>query len=268
VNYECESYRDVLKEELQRRVDQNPLYSLKAFARNLEIAPSQLSEVFSHKRGLSSDKAKQISKKLQLNKMETDFFVTMVESEHHRSKSKREIARVKLAKFKGAKLEELEEESFKVIRDWYHFAIIELIKMRGFKENPKWIASQLGIQPEQAEQALKRLVRLNMVEKIKGRYKVSQTKIYKTKGSVPSADVRSHHNQMITKALWAIETQSVKERHLFSTTMAIDSSRLEEAQKLIKEFHMKLNILLTERKSKKDKLYAFTTQLFSLKEKQ
>ncbi len=55
------NYRDYLRRELEQRVQQDPRYSLNRFARDLDLAPSRLSEVLSGKQGLSRAIAERIS---------------------------------------------------------------------------------------------------------------------------------------------------------------------------------------------------------------
>jgi len=83
------NYRSFLRLELERRCKQNPRYSLNAFARDLGLAPSRLSEVFSEKQGLSREVATRISEKIGLNQDETETFCDLVEMEHARSAEKR-----------------------------------------------------------------------------------------------------------------------------------------------------------------------------------
>lgn len=264
----AENYRQILKFELERRIGHNPLYSLKAFSRDINISPSQMSDIFSRKRGLSRIKAEEISHKLKFNQIEKDYFVTMVQAEHERSIANREIAQVRLRKLRGTKLKNLDKDSFKVIHHWYHFAIIELAKTRGFKSNSTFIANKLGIRKEEAEDAIERLINLNMLKIVKGRLRPQERALYKSTTNVPSLSIRNHHRQIIKKASESIDGKDLEERHLFSTTMAIDSSKLEEAKAMISEFHHKLNSFLTTESSKKNEVYTFSSQLFSLLEEE
>src|SRR2546430_13739191 len=53
-------YRRVLRKELESRCRTSPRYSLRAFARDLKISPSRLSEILSGKQGLSRAAARGI----------------------------------------------------------------------------------------------------------------------------------------------------------------------------------------------------------------
>lgn len=75
-------YRTILKSQLQRRQELNPKYSLRAFAKKLEISPSKISELLSGKKKLSSKRAEIIANRLGLIGKERELFIlsTQVES--------------------------------------------------------------------------------------------------------------------------------------------------------------------------------------------
>ena len=54
-------FREVLKQVLQKRAGNNPSYSQRAFARDLGISPSTLSEVLKGRYGLSEKKSREIA---------------------------------------------------------------------------------------------------------------------------------------------------------------------------------------------------------------
>src|SRR5438128_1427996 len=89
-------YKTILKEELAARCRQNPRYSLRAFARDLKIAPSRLSEILNGKQGLSRPAADKIARALGYGASEIERFCDLVESVHARSKRDRDSARVRL----------------------------------------------------------------------------------------------------------------------------------------------------------------------------
>ena len=91
------NYRQILGEELERRCKRNPSYSLRSFARDLNLSVGSISKVLSGKQGLSASKAKQISKLLDLGDSETELFCTLVESSHARAKVNRDLALKRLS---------------------------------------------------------------------------------------------------------------------------------------------------------------------------
>ena len=89
-------YRVQLQQEFDRRRKGNPYYSLRAFARDLAIAPSRLSEIFNHKQGLSRKVALRIADTLGFIGESRELFLDSVTSQHARSKSERQMAFMRL----------------------------------------------------------------------------------------------------------------------------------------------------------------------------
>tara|TARA_B100001094_G_scaffold330139_1_gene394637 strand:- start:1838 stop:2185 length:348 start_codon:yes stop_codon:yes gene_type:complete len=92
-------YRVQLRRELNRRRYANPYYSLRAFARDLKIAPSRLSEIFNHKQGLSRKAALKITDLLGIIGETREYFLDSVTAQHARSKTDRNSAMLRLDRY-------------------------------------------------------------------------------------------------------------------------------------------------------------------------
>lgn len=131
-------YRSILKAELAKRCGANPRYSQRAFARDLDLSPSRLSEILSRRYGLSRVAAQGIAKRIGLAKEECRRFLDLVESEHARSKVAREAAKDRLNS--DSEQSQLQMDAFAIVSDWYHFAILELTCLKDFVSDNRWIA--------------------------------------------------------------------------------------------------------------------------------
>ncbi|MCB0418879.1 MAG: helix-turn-helix transcriptional regulator [Bdellovibrionaceae bacterium] len=74
-------YRMVLMQELGRRKERNPHYSLRALARDLELSAASLSRIMSGKTALSISSVRRIVLGLELSPEETLKFITSLEDE-------------------------------------------------------------------------------------------------------------------------------------------------------------------------------------------
>ena len=257
-------YRMILKEELDSRCEQNPHYSLRAFARDLNLSPSRLSEILNRKQGLSRKAAAKIAEFLGFSGDEKEYFCDLVTSQHARSKNEREVAKIRLMKNQAEADEyyQLQLDTFKVIADWYHVGILELIKLDDFVEDSKWIAKRLRITPIQAELAIERLLRVNLLERSEGKLIVKQNTGL-LKGGMPSESIKKFHRQILNKAIEALVLQSIEEREFSVNILAIDKDDIDEAKNQIRKFQQKFcsNI---KNKEKKDSLYCLSIQFFNL----
>lgn len=255
-------YRTLLKEELEGRLKRNPRYSLRSFARDLNLSSARVSEILRGKSGLSRDRALDIARRLGLNTVETDYFADLVDSAHARSKVKRELARIRIQKHVVPFAQQIQMDAFKIVSDWYHFAILELTEVRGFKSDPLWIAQALGISAMEVKIALERLERLELIASHDGKLVATESFTASPDG-VPSESIRKFHHQILEKAAIAIQIQPVEKRDFSSLTLAIDPTKLPEAKQRIKEFRRDFYRYMSGFKDKRS-VYCLGVQFFDL----
>lgn len=263
--FEQTQYREILRNTLVERSRAHSQYSLRAFARDLDLSPAQLSEILKGKKGLSRKTARTVAHELGFNLEETEHFCDLVESEHGRNRISREIARAKIqAKTQGSH-RPLQLDVFQVVSDWYHFAILQLIKLPGWPksgESIPWISKRLGISRVEASSALDRLERLELVEKKDGRYQVTSDYVFSSDG-VPSEAIRKFHRQVLEKAIGAQGTQSLEDREFRTALFPICREDLPKAKKRMREFQKAFVDRVSATESP-DRVYCFSMQLFNL----
>lgn len=239
------NYKMILREELLKRKQTNPSYSLRAFSRQLNVSPAQLSQVISGKRPLTAKTAFRIAEILNFSPTETSL---LVESTFQPGEKKNDVVPT-----------EIRAEEFQVISDWYHFGILSLIELPNHKADPRWIARQLGITPTEASEALARLVKLKIVEVAKG--KMTQVmKPVRTSTDIPSAAIRRYHLQNLDKSKEMLGIVPVEKREYSAITMAVSLKNIPKAKKMITEFKRKLAGLMEN--GEKQAVYTLAIQLF------
>lgn len=257
-------YRVILRDVLEERCSRNPRYSMRAFARDLGISVSRLSHILKGRFGLSRNSAEEIAKKIGLNNQETQYFCALVESKHARAYAKKEAAKKQLEDFVDY-YQALNVDNFKVISDWYHFAIMELTLVQNFRSDTLWIAKVLGISQYEAAQAIDRLLNLELLEIEKGKLKLTG-QFFAGGAGTPSEAIRKFHTQFLEKAQKALVFQSVQERDFSAVILAVDSSRVDEARQDIKKFRNKFDKKFSA-SDRKDSVYGLGIQFFKMNEK-
>jgi len=259
-------YRNVLKAEFQKRLSKNPQYSLRAFSRDLSMAPQMLSDVLNEKKDLSLDSAAEITNKLGLDPISTQNFLDSITLKSCKSDLAKKIILQRMDErnqnLSGAKT--LNVELFKTISDWYHLAILELIKCDNFKYDHGWVAAHLGITVYEVKEAISRLKTLELVEEIDGKIQITEFHV-SALSDVPALALREHARQILSKAIVSLEEQTQEERDITSITMAIDPRLLPEAKKMILQFRRKLCKFLESGERKE--VYVFSPTLFRLTKK-
>lgn len=230
----------------------NPQFSLRAFARKLGVAPSALSEILSGKRPITEKTARRLSLRMSLSPEElARVFVHESKKEADSSGKKRQ----------SLAYSEIEQDQFKAVSDWVHFAILSLSETRDFDSSADWIAQRLGVSESVAQQSFDRLVRLGMLRRVRGQWRPKQARYTSPDEIVNSALKRAHvqHFQLAQKSL---EELDLSVRDFIGITMAIDPSKLTEAKRRIREFRDELAGCLEV--GEKREVYQLAIQLFPL----
>lgn len=248
----------------------NPAFSLRAWAKQMQLSNAALlSMVMNRKRrllpSLSSKIREHFLRTAKFTKLEAQYFEALVLFSNAKTEDEKFFYQDMLSSMRDDNsFSTLQLDQLRFISDWYHFAIIEMTKIKGFNSDPAWIQVRLGNEVSLTEvtEAVDRLVRLGLLEKDEsGQLRKSKQKL-STTSDIPSASIKKHHSQMIQKALKAMEIQSVNDRDITSHTIAIDTSKLPEAKKMIQNFRRRLGNFLAS--SESDTVYQLNIQLFNV----
>ncbi|MGK5087279.1 DUF4423 domain-containing protein [Bdellovibrionota bacterium FG-2] len=255
-------YRAILKNEFEARRRYNSSYSQRAFARDLGLAPTRVSDVLLRKQGLSPRLAVSVAKKLKLTAVQGEVFCALVQSEHARSRGDKEAARSKLESFRSNPDRMLTLELFHLIADWDHFAILELTRTKAFRSELKWISAQLKISVSEAETAIARLTKLGILREEKGKW-VCTNQFVAAPSEVASAAIKKYHEQLLKRAAQALHEQAIEARDFSAVNVTVSPEQLPEIKKRIQKFRREL-VQWIESKPERDHVYCLSTQLFAL----
>lgn len=257
-------YRETLRKELQKRAALNKTYSLRAFARDLKVSPSRLSEILAKKNGLSQVNALRIARSLELTPRDQDGFLLSVLSQHSRNPAERRKAIRKLDELKASSPKKvLHQDEFRVVADWYHYGILELLNLKNFELSPVAVAAQLKISKTDAFAAIERLKNLGWIRKVNSRW-VSDPEYRVFSSNTPSLALRKFHSQLVRKAEEAIHQQEMSERILQSLVLTTTPERIQEAGRELSDFCYKFNQKYGSKYLEGETLYALTLQFFRL----
>jgi uncharacterized protein (TIGR02147 family) len=241
----------------------NNRYSLRAFARDLDLSPSRLSRILNSKEGLSEKSAKKISDRLFSNHHEKEFFVTLVLTDDARSASMKKHAREKLLTLTTvSSLKILDSEVFRAISDWYHYVILEMTKLNQFKYRLDWIAKKLGLHSLVAQQAIQRLLDLGLLKHTDDGYLVETESDLTTTDNIPSEAIRSYHQQILGRASEAVTFQTVDERDYSALTFAINREERREISIKIRRLENEIVEYLKNSPYKHDRHDVYTLGLY------
>lgn len=250
-------YIECIQEAWDESKTRNPSYSLRALARDLGVSPTGMSLILNKKRPVTIDNAIKWACILKLSAEKKQLFLEAVtrDSEQRLNPNNRKSTQLE----EKIQYMQLTLDQFSMISDWYHLAILNLVGLKTFEHNQKWICSQLGISKTQCSEAIERLIRLELLE-IKDKKFIRTPNNINTPSNLPSEAIKNFHRQNIQRAISSIDDTEVDERDITSIMMPIDKTKLAEAKKMITNFRRELSIFLKEEQG--DQVYSLNIQLF------
>ena len=221
--------QSLLQKRMTEAKARNPAFSVRALARKVGLSPAMTSRVLSGKRNVSLKLARQITEALMLDPQERSEILSLF-PEKKIPRSDRPTDQVDPLYL------QLNADHFRMISEWHYFAILSLMKTRDFSSSSTWIGERLGLSVPQVEQALERLIRLELVERTEdGRLKRSPSR-FRTTDDVVNLSVRKALFEGLDLARSALETESLERRDFTSLTLAFPSARMNEAKEMIRKF--------------------------------
>lgn len=244
-------FQNLLNKELSKRTRKNPSYSLRSFAKHLEVSPSALSAMMSGKRPITKKSVQHLGLRMGLS-------VKKIEEILLGLNLKLSSTTKKLPDF-----QELQMDQLSVLSDWYNLTILELMKLKDFEPNEAYVARKLGISIFDARNAIDVLHRSGILEiTAKGQWKDKYEGFTNSLPKEETTAVKKRlQQQYFEKALSAISDVEYAKRDHTGMTMAIAEEDIPLARTLITKFRRELSQLL-ESRGKPDQVYHLSVGLF------
>jgi uncharacterized protein (TIGR02147 family) len=207
----------------------NEQYSLRAYARNLNVPVSSLSEIINGKRPLTKNICEKIGKALNMSPEQIEFFSTQKSSLSNKSTT-------------GFDYRQIALDSFYIISEWHHYGILQLMRTVDFVNDSEWIAKRLNIENAEVELAMIRLIRVGIVEVLEDGQLVDTTEGRSThlKNDFTNEQLRNFQIKALENAIHSLRNTPIEYRDNTSMTLAISKKALPFAKEEIKKFRRQL----------------------------
>lgn len=261
-----DNYRNILNEILAERSTANSAYSMRSYARDLDIAPSTLSEILNGKKGLSKTLANSIAKRLRLPDWEVNYFCDLVAKEHAKSPKARAEAKERL---KNRKTENhvhvINQQAAKALTSWVDLAILELTHLKNFKPSIPWIAKKLNKEEALVIISVKRLEEAKLLE-INHETGVwnDRSPLFSSTDGVPNESIRNFHKTVLNLAIEKLENPDVQARTVKTVVFSVSEANVAKAKQILNDAITQIVSLADESNQERENVLCFSAQLFSL----
>lgn len=260
-----EDHRDYLKNELVKRFQRRPHYSMRAFARDLELSPSTLSDFLNNKLSISEERIRELSKKIALENKHKEHWLDLIKLKFSKKKSDIQLAKIRIQQRLEQSGGKLSMARFKTLTTWYYLCVYHLIQIHPRFQKPEECAQTLGISGDEVRLALKALLQVGILS-WDGQIYSAQDDYVLVSENTPSEHIREYHSQFLKKAHNSIEGQPASSRELSTCLLTVRKSDIEKIRSDIQNFADQMVSKYTST-ADVDELYCLTTQFFSLIEK-
>lgn len=235
---ETDLYIKMLQSAYQAASDKNQRYSLRAFAKTLDIDSSLLTKVMTGKQVPSVKQAERLTAVLGLKTEEQDLFLNSVATALLRHKLGKKSSRKSVSSEDPEAI--IDEETLQTISKLYHYALLELTLLDDFESDTKWIARKLNLTHLETQYAVDRLLRLGLLQFINGRLQKTSRMLATRDKSKTGPAYRLLQREILQHAMTALEKVSLERRSQIGMTMAIDPQKIPAAKEMIQDFNRKL----------------------------
>jgi uncharacterized protein (TIGR02147 family) len=252
--FEYKQLPEYLKDVLAHRTEKNSSYSMRAFAKALDIDQSTLSRFINGKRKGSLRLVEKLCENLMLTLDETSYFKDQFKRQYKES-----------ANEEGAQeYQKIDTDNFEYFSSWFYLPILQLIRLDNFVPDNKWISDILGVKKEKVDEAIERLQRLGLLKIENGKWYDTSSGFITTleKGKTSSA-LKNNQKQLREKAIDALYNIDISQRDHSSIVIPCKKSDMPEIKKRITEFRRDLAKYL-ERHEDPEDLYQLTVSFFPL----
>ncbi len=251
--------------EFRARKKRNGSYSIRAFARDLGLSPSHLSEFLSGKSKLSHDKAENLADKLKLQGEHRYHWCDLLTA-HSKLKKDRDAAIFRICQRLESSHGAIQEKVYRTISDWHYFAILAF-----FGAHPGWSADELaqktGLDNKTIEESIDSLVDLQLLRPVDRGYE--PTNDYSLAGNtIPSEAIRKSHNQILKLSQMALEKFDMKQRESQSLFVSIPKNQIASFHEELKKKILETAAEFSKTELDKDKLsvQTITLQVFPVED--
>lgn len=254
-----------LEDVFLEKKEKNPSFSVRAWSKQMGLSThSALSGWLNGKKEILPSNIESINQSLKLNGKELKYFESIVGLKIAKGAEKDFYEKQILLLHPSNESTYLNEQYFEIISKWLHMAIIEMTQLPSFQNSAQWIQKRLvkDYSLEEVEEALNRLIGMGLLKEDDENPNrlVKTSKRLTTPKDRPHIAIQNHHREVLSLASEQISEQSVDERCYDTCTMTIDSSKIDEAKRLIIKFREDMCHLME--KSDGDRSYQLAVQFF------
>lgn len=246
---------EFLNNELELRKSKNSRYSLRSFARFLEIEPSYLSKILRGKISFSIKVIKSIGQKLKITENEVLEFSNDLKANKRLFKS---------LENNHAPPIKLSSSQIEILKLWYLPIITEALNLNiNFSDLLNHLSSELNISVLELKKSYSTLINIGVIQNHNGKLKVKNS-FYLPKSNTLDLEelIEKHLIEIIIKSAENIKNTPNSLRRNVTMTFTMDQALLEQLDKEVDSFRRKIITKYEKLSKNKNSIYELSLSIF------
>jgi uncharacterized protein (TIGR02147 family) len=245
-----------LEEQFNFRKAHNPIYSLRAYARDLDLHPSTLSKILKGTRRLPFAVVESVVTRLELSQTEKEHFFTSV-------LQSRGLRALQQTPWPNPPVKTLKNDiHFSIISEWEHYAILNLLKLKDFQSSYQWMSDRIGISIFRCKKVIETLLQAELIKQDDQKNFIRNYPKITSSDEVSAHALKIAHQNDLKLAASKIWNTPLSQRDFYSMTMPINVKNLKRAKLLTRSYVKEMEALLET--GELTEVYQLAVQLFPL----
>ena len=253
--YEIKTVADFLKKTYSQKKEQFPKFSMRQFAKKMNIPPGRLSEIINGKRNMTLNLANQFAQSFLLTNKEKKYFHQLV------------INQNKLKTKKVLKRDLIDAKEFPKVNHWHYFALLCLVEICGAFYSEKNYAERLQLPETKIKELLISLEQAGLIFKDEKNYRVTVDSTT-TSQDLTSNEILNFHLELLKEVTQRLAVVPVAKRDVEALILPVSEKSLPKAKRQIRsfvnKFQERFNKELKKSSTETIKAYSLCVQLVPL----
>jgi uncharacterized protein (TIGR02147 family) len=260
-------YRAYLRDWYEAKKAATPGWSYGTWTRKLGLrSASGLHMVVNGRRNPGSKMVRALVKQLRLDPSEAQYFGDLVRLQQCGEDVRLSVLLMEdlSRQCERAGHQLLDPLQFAAISGWYFFALRELVRLPGFREDAEWIASRFAFRvlPGEIHSALRILIKLGLLTRdARGQLQLTSEHL-NTRSDIADEGQKRFHESALEHARQSLRTVPPEEREITGTSFALSRNGMSKAKDLIRKFQNDLCDLVESPDT--DRVYQLEIALYPL----